>query len=105
MTKLNIVDVRKVREENTPALFNMAMAMQAIKDTPAKVSKGTNSDLTKNIMALFDNTPTLACNQVKAALCAGGMEVTSKQVADRLWLMAKQGKLAKGETKGVYVKA
>lgn len=103
MTKLE--SVKLARKENTPALFNMALALKALKDTPARVRKGgATSDLSEKVMALFKEAGTgaLACNQVKAALEAGGMSVTSKQVADRLWLLAKQQRLVKGEAKGTY---
>ena len=57
----------------------------------------------ENILALFKEAGTpLAANQVTAALKAGGMDITSKKVSDKLWLMAKNHVLKKGTDKGMY---
>ena len=108
MTKaLTIEQVRAKREENTPKVFNLTLALQAAEKTPAKAHgvRGT-SELTANILALFKaKDGALAANQVAAALVAGGMQVTTKQVSDRLWLLAKQKHLVKGANKGEYALA
>ena len=101
---MTVEEVRKAREENIPVVFNMIAALKAIEDTPVKVVKsGALGDFSKDIMELFKQAGTpLALNQVRAALIAGGKEVTAKQVADRCWLLAKRGQLKKGADKGVY---
>lgn len=99
---LTVQECAERREKNSPVLFNLEIALEAVNNTPAKVSN-RQSDFSGHIMELFMAKKELSCNQVVAAFHANGMtDVTAKKVADRLWLLAKQGKLVKGELKGVY---
>lgn len=89
-------EIAERRAENLPKLFNMTMALKAIETTAPRASKsGALGELTVKIKEIFEAAGTpLAVNQVKAALVAGGMEVTSKQVADRMWTISTKNKKA-----------
>ena len=105
MTKTfkSIKEVQKAREEGKARVFNMVYALQAVESTPAHTSTRAGGELRDTILAMFKEANTaLAVNQVTAGLKAGGMEVTAKKVSDKLWLMAKNGTLKKGEAKGMY---
>lgn len=104
MTKksLSLNEVKQRREKNIPVLFNLEIACSAAKTTTPKVTSRGCSDFSSQIMEMFGKMKTLTVNQVVAGFNACGIEVTSKKVADRLWLLAKQGKLVKGEMKGQY---
>jgi len=96
-------EVRQSREEGLPKVFNMVAALEAATKTPAHISTRSGGELRENILALFEQAKTpLAANQVTAALKAGGMNITSKKVSDKLWGLAKCGALKKGEGKGMY---
>ena len=87
---------------NVSAVFNMEDALKALEATPAKVQSRETSGLSKNIIDCITSAgKPLAINQIVAMLNAGGVEVTSKKVSDRAWLLAKNGKLVKTEL-GVY---
>lgn len=105
MTKVfkNADEVKQAREEGSAKVFNMVMALKAVQTTPAHTTPRAGGELRENIEALFKEAGTpLAANQVTAALKAGGMDITPKKVSDKLWLMAKNGVLKKGESKGMY---
>jgi hypothetical protein len=106
MTKAkSLQEVKQLREANKPVLFNMAVALDVVKTTAPK-TKGTGvlSTFSTDLINLFKEAGTqLAVNQVVAAFKANDIEVTSKQVADRCWLLAKKGILVKGDAKGTYV--
>lgn len=89
-------EIAERRAENLPKLFNMTMALKAIETTAPRASKsGALGELTTKIKEIFEAAGTgLAVNQVKAALVAGGIEVTSKQVADRMWTISTKNKKA-----------
>ena len=96
-------EVQSAREQGKAFVFNMVTALSAVQTTPAHTRSGATSALRENILAIYNEVKTpLAVNQVLAGLKAGGMEVTSKQVSDKLWGMAKSGVLKKSEAKGVY---
>lgn len=87
---------------NVSAVFNMEDALKALEATPAKVQSRETSGLSKNIIDCITSAgKPLAINQIVAMLKAGGVDVTSKKVSDRAWLLAKNGKLIKTEL-GVY---
>lgn len=100
----NLNEIQAVRDQNVAFVFNMIAAMEAVEKTEPKVRKsGALNGLSKGILDVCTGAGrALATNQILAALLAGGMQVTSKQVCDRCWLLAKQGKLKKCETKGMY---
>lgn len=105
MTKVfkNADEVRQAREEGSAKVFNMVLALKAVQTTPAHATPRAGGELKENILALFKEAGTpLAANQVTAALKAGGMDITSKKVSDKLWLMAKNHVLKKGTDKGMY---
>lgn len=105
MTKVfkSVKEIQSAREHGNAIVFNMIAAISAVQSTPAKVHSGATSTLRENILAIYKEAKSpLAANQVLAGLKAGGMEVTSKQVSDKLWGMAKSGVLKKSEAKGVY---
>lgn len=101
---LKVEEVNAIREQNIPFVFNMLAALEAVEKTEARVHKsGALSGLSKNIIEICRGAgKPLATNQILAALVAGGMTVTSKQVCDKCWLLAKSGKLIKCEEKGMY---
>lgn len=105
MTKksLSLAEVKQIREKNVPVLFNLEIACSAAKTTTPKVSSRGCSDFSSQILEMFGKMKTLTVNQIVAGFHACGMtEVTTKKVADRLWLLAKQGKLAKTDLRGQY---
>lgn len=102
---LTTTEVRQLREENMPKVFNMVAALEAIENTKPRVAKsGAIGDFSQKLMDIFTAKAgeDIAINQIVAAFKAGGEEVTSKQIADRCWLLAKRGKLVKGANKGTY---
>lgn len=101
---LSTSEVKELREANLPKVFNMVAALEAVENTTPRVSKsGALGDFSADLIALFKEAgKPLAINQIVAAFKAGGKEVTSKQVADRCWLLAKRGTLKKGDAKGLY---
>ena len=99
----SVKEVQQAREEGKAHVFNLVMALTTVQKTPAHTRASVSCELKENILAMFNELKTpLAANQITAGLKAGGMEVTSKQVSDKLWGMAKSGVLKKGESKGVY---
>lgn len=105
MTKTfkSIKEVQSAREEGRATVFNMVLALKAAHSTPAHATPRAGGELKENILGLFKEAGTpLAANQVTAALKAGGMDITSKKVSDKLWLLAKNGVLKKGTDKGMY---
>ena len=105
MTKAfkSLQEVKESRESGKQQVFNMVFALKAVESTPANTTARSHGELQTNILAMFNELKTpLAVNQVFAGLKAGGMEVTTKKVSDKLWLMAKSGVLKKGESKGMY---
>lgn len=100
----SLSQVQAIREQNVPFVFNMIAALEAVEKTEPKVRKsGALSGLSKNILEVCKGAgKPLATNQILTALLAGGMTVTSKQVCDKCWLLAKSGKLVKCEEKGMY---
>ena len=104
MTK-TLNEVREARKQNTPAIFNMEAAKQALATTPARVRKsGALGDISNAILdCLAEAGQPLAVNQITAMLNAGGIEVTAKKVSDTVWGLAKKQRCAKGETRGMYV--
>lgn len=105
MVKKSIAEVRALREANTPIMFNMVAALEAIENTAPKVSHSSSlGDFSKELVDLFKQAgKQLALNQVVAAFKAAGKEITPKMAADRCWLLAKRGILEKGSEKGTYV--
>ena len=103
-------EVRQLREENAPKIFNMTLALEAIEATTPRVYKsGARGDFSTKIIELFKSaSKPLAVNQVVAAFKANGEEVTNKMVADRLWVLSDRNKknkaplLKAGADKGVY---
>lgn len=106
MTK-TLKEVREARMSNTPAIFNMEAAMKALAATPARVRKsGALGDISNAILQCLSQASTpLAVNQITAMLKAGGIEVTAKKVSDTVWGLAKKGRCAKGEGRGMYTAA
>lgn len=100
----NIEEVKSEREANTPFIFNMVSALDALDKTAPKVNNSSVTGLSKFLLDIFNERPNtdIAVNQLVSAITTGGMKVTNKQVADRCWLLAKQGKLSKGSSKGTY---
>jgi len=104
MTK-TLKEVREARSINTPAIFNMERALKALADTPARVrTSGALGDISNAILGCLSQAGApLAVNQITAMLNAGGLNVTSKKVSDTVWGLAKKGRCAKGEARGMYV--
>jgi len=108
---MNIKEVQVAREENLPKIFNMVAALEAVKVTPAKLSRsGAKGDFSADIVEIFKAAGTpLATNQVMAAYNAGrGTSLDSKKFSDRCWILSdknpkqKNPSLKAGTEKGMY---
>lgn len=85
--------------------FDLTAAIEAAAHTAPATRSGAQSELSANIVKVLEGAGIpLAINQIKAALVAGGMNVTGKQISDRVWLLERQGKASKVD-KGVYARA
>lgn len=101
---LTAEQVASLREVNIPKVFNMEPSEEAEESKPVKRAKsGAPGQFTKDLIEVFTAAGTpLAISQVVTRLRDKGKSVANKQVADRLWLLAKKGILQKTEQKGVY---
>lgn len=107
---LKVEEVKKLREENAPRVFNMMLALEAIEKTKPIVSRaGKSGAFTTTLVDMFKEVgKPLAINQIIAAFKANGQDVTNKQVADKCWLLSDANKknkspiLKKGIDKGSY---
>lgn len=92
-------------QTNSTSTFDLTAAIEAAAHTAPAARSGAQSELSANIVKVLDGAGIpLAINQIKAALVAGGMSVTSKQISDRVWLLERQHKAVK-VAKGVYARA
>lgn len=96
--------VASLREVNIPKIFNMEPSEEVEKSKPVKrVKSGAPGQFTKDLIEVFTAAGTpLSISQVVTRLKDKGKSVANKQVADRVWLLAKKGILQKTEQKGVY---
>lgn len=105
MSKKTLNSVEEVRAERKAGfkfVFNMEAAEIAVSKTPLKKGGEVSSELSKGILEIFTNMKKeLSCAQIVAVLKSGGLEVTSKQVCDKCWYLAKKGKIVT-VGKGVY---
>lgn len=92
-------------QTQTNSTFDLTAAIEAAAHTAPATRSGAQSELSANIVKVLDGAGIpLAINQIKAALVAGGMNVTSKQISDRVWLLEKKHQAVK-VAKGVYARA
>lgn len=101
---LSAEEVASLREVNVPKLFNMESSEEVKESKPVKrVKSDASGEFTKDLLEVFTAAGTpLAISQVVTRLKDKGKSVANKQVADRVWLLAKRGILKKTEQKGVY---
>jgi hypothetical protein len=112
MTKkvMNTEEVKVAREEGVKKVFNLTLALEMATDTAPKATKsGAHGDFSTNLVSLLRAAGgPLFINQIVAGLNAAGMNVTSKNVADRAWLLSDKNSKNKapllkgGVEKGSY---